>query len=139
VDEILDELASKSGYTLASLRAKYRMKPSRTRAAIFRGLFRSLSPEDASVLTQIILKDLKPLLYPLTEFHYTTALTRFNAAAVKMLVKEHAMDVWDPSGMFLRFYRVRADTDEASAFSDQSPSSKTSATIVPNIGSPIAV
>jgi hypothetical protein len=137
VNELLDELASKSGYTQASIRSNYPKTQRRPRKTIIRALFRQLSPEDASTLVQIILKDLRPLLYPLTEFHYTTALTRFNAASVKMLSKEHAMDIWDPSGMFLRYYRVCADITEAAAFAD-SPKSKCRV-IEPTIGKPVAV
>ncbi len=116
IDTLLDELGSKSGFTHISIRAKYPKHQRRPRNALFRSLFRQLSPEDASILVQIILKDLRPILYPLTEFHYTTALTKFDTASVKMLSKEHAMDIWDPSGMFLRFYRVCADVDEASLY-----------------------
>jgi len=136
VDTLLDELASKSGYTHTSIRSKYSQSQRRPRKAIIRALFRQLSPEDASILVQIILKDLRPLLYPLTEFHYTTALTRFDVASVKMLSKEHAMDVWDPSGFFLRYYRVCADITEAAAFAD-SPKSERHV-IKPTIGKPVA-
>ncbi|KAF9473357.1 hypothetical protein BDN70DRAFT_885925 [Pholiota conissans] len=136
VDALLDELSALSGFTHPSIRAKY-PKPRRSRAEITRALFRTLAPEDAAILTQIVLKDLKPLLYPLSEFHYTIALTRFNTAAVKMLTKEHAMDVWDPTHRFLRFYRVRATLDEAAAFADLPE--RTSTNIQPTLGSPIAV
>jgi len=137
VDTLLDELASISGFTHASIRSRFPKSHRRPRETIIRALFRQLSPEDASVLVQIILKDLRPLLYPLTEFHYTTALTRFDTTSVKVLSKEHAMDVWDPSGMFLRFYRVCADISEAARFADSSEP-KYSA-IGPTIGKPVAV
>lgn len=109
----------------------------RPRKAIFRSLFRRLSPEDASILVQIVLKDLRPLLYPLTEFHYTTALTKFDVASVKLLSKEHAMDIWNPSGMFLRYYRVCADIREAASFEDTPKQS--CPVIEPMIGKPVAV
>ncbi|KAF8202116.1 hypothetical protein BJ912DRAFT_943800 [Pholiota molesta] len=137
IDALLDELAALSGYTHTSIRAKHPKGQRRTRAEIMRSLFRDLAPEDAAVLTQIILKDLRPLLYPLTEFHYTAALTRFNSAAVKMLTKEHAMDVWDPTHRFLRFYRMRAALDEAAAFADLPGT--TPRDIQPVVGSPIAI
>ncbi|KAF8159724.1 hypothetical protein B0H34DRAFT_704613 [Crassisporium funariophilum] len=137
VDELLDELGSKSGYSHKSLRVKYPKGKSRTRATILRNLFRPLSPDDASILTQIILKDLTPLLYPLTEFHYSTALIDFNTASIKVLVKEHAMDAWDPSGSMRRFYRMRSDTDEAAAFADEPSNSKRK--ISPKLGSFITI
>lgn len=92
---------------------------------------------DASVLTQIILKDLRPLLYPLSEWHYSTALTKLNSASVKMLTKEHAMNAWDPSKAMLRFYRVRCDIDQAAAFVDQPEHLRPR--IGPILGSMIAV
>ncbi|KAJ3500871.1 hypothetical protein NLJ89_g9598 [Agrocybe chaxingu] len=138
IDELLDELAAISAFSDKSIRSKY-LKPRRSRAEIIRSLFRGLSPEDASVLTQIVLKDLRPLMYPLTEFHYGTALTKFNVAAVKMIIKEHAMDIWDPSGVFLRFYRVHASLDEVTAFMDKPPSERTHRDFAPNIGSPVAI
>ena len=139
IDTLLDELASKSGFTHLAIRSKYSKHQRRPRNAIFRSLFRQLSPEDASILVQIILKDLRPILYPLTEFHYTTALTKFDTASVKMLSKEHAMDIWDPSGMFLRFYRVCADVDEAAEFADLPPALRSKQSIKPTLGKPVAV
>ncbi|CAA7267386.1 unnamed protein product [Cyclocybe aegerita] len=138
IDELLDELAAISAFSDKAIRSKY-LKPRRSRADIIRSLFRGLSPEDAAVLTQIILKDLRPLMYPLTEFHYGTALTKFNVAAVKMIIKEHAMDIWDPSGMFLRFYRVHASLDEVTAFMDKPPSERTHCDFAPKVGSPVAI
>jgi DNA ligase-4 len=54
-----------------------------------------------------------------------------------MLSKEHAMDIWDPSGLFLRYYRVCADITEAAAFADFPKSM--SRVIEPAIGKPVAV
>lgn len=138
VDELLNELASKSAYSHKSIRSQYPKNRNVTRATIFRSLFRPLCPLDAAVLTQIILKDLRPLLYPLTEFHYTAALTHFNTASARMLTLEHAMTAWDPSGCFLRFYRMRPCIDEAAAFAGQ-PSSYIKNEILPKIASPIPV
>jgi len=137
VDALLDELASKSAYSHKSIRSQYPKNRTGTRTTILRTLFRPLCPHDASVLTQIILKDLRPLLYPLTEFHYTAALTHYNTASVRMLTLQHAMTAWDPSGYFLKFYRMRPCVDEAAAFADQ-PSPIISE-ILPKIASPIAV
>jgi hypothetical protein len=142
IDELLDELAAKSAYSHKSVRSKYPKQHSRPRSTILRTLFRHLSPEDASVLTQIILKDLRPIMYPLIEFHYTTALTKFNASSVKMLNKEHAMDIWDPSRLLSSFYRMRSSLDEAAAFADNRLSSKSKSSwsdIRPTIASPVAV
>lgn len=113
VDELLDELASNSGYSHSSIHLKYPRGRRRSRQAILRQLFCPLSPFDASCLTQIILKDLRPIIYPLSETHYTASLRDFNSAAVKMLTKEHAMNVWDPSGLMLKSFKVRSSIDIA--------------------------
>jgi hypothetical protein len=50
------------------------------------------------------------------------------------------MQVWDASGMFLRFYRVCADIDEAAVFADSPHASRPARTrIGPTLGKPIAV
>ncbi|KDR65743.1 hypothetical protein GALMADRAFT_148452 [Galerina marginata CBS 339.88] len=137
VDELLDELASKSGYSHQSVRSKYPQERSRSRADIIRCLFRPLSPEDAAALSQIILKDLKPLMYPLTEFHYTTALTKFNSESVKMLRIDHAMNAWDHSKTFSGFYRMRASLDAAAAYADEPSNSRCD--IEPAMNVPVAI
>ncbi|KAF8817586.1 hypothetical protein BYT27DRAFT_7227272 [Phlegmacium glaucopus] len=137
IDELLDKLASSSTYSHKSIRLQHSKNRTETRTTILRTLFRPLCPHDASVLTQIILKDLRPLLYPLTEFHYTAALTHFNSASVRMLTLQHAMSAWDPSGSLLRFYRVQPCVDEAAAFSDQPSPIKSE--ILPKVASPIAI
>jgi len=83
-DKLLDELAAKSAYSHKSVRSKHPKQHNRPRSTILRTLFRHLFPEDASALTQIMLKDLRPIsMYPLTEFHDITALTKFNASSVQ--------------------------------------------------------
>ncbi|KAF9525984.1 hypothetical protein CPB83DRAFT_896582 [Crepidotus variabilis] len=137
VDCLLNELAAKSGYSSKLIRNKYSLQPSRTRNAIIRSLFRDLTPYDAAVLTQIILKDLRPLLYPLNEFHYSIALTKFNTASVKPLTKELAMNIWDPSGGFLQYYQVSPDMDLASAHADLPVSLRPK--VYPKVGNIIAI
>jgi DNA ligase-4 len=93
VDNLLEELASHSGYSDISVRANARATR-RPKSTIIRALYRSLSPLDASFLTQIILKDLRPLLYPLADTHYTVALKSFNSVAVTHLSKVW-LDIYD--------------------------------------------
>lgn len=137
VDELLDELASTSGYTHESIRKKYPQATRRSRLSILKILFRGLSPIDASFLTQIILKDLRPILYPLRETHYTTALLDYNAASVKMLIKEHAMTTWDPTKWMLNAYRVKSTIEEAANSFELPPNER--GPIAPQIGIPVAV
>ncbi|KAG6898310.1 hypothetical protein C0992_011901 [Termitomyces sp. T32_za158] len=137
VDELLDELASTSGYSHESVRKKYSPNKRRARLPVIKDLFRTLSPIDASFLTQIILKDLRPILYPLRDTHYIASLMGHNATSVKMLCKEDAMNIWDPSRWMLNSYRVKATfTETANEF--ERPSSERSPN-VPKIGVPVAV
>ncbi|KAJ7126560.1 hypothetical protein C8R43DRAFT_1134885 [Mycena crocata] len=114
IDRLLDELASHSGYSHTSVRTKHPHATRRKSSMVIRTLFRSLAPLDAAFLTQIILKDLRPLLYPLTDTHYTVALKSFNSVAITQLSKEDAMKAWDPSRQMLGIYRVRSGLDDAS-------------------------
>lgn len=137
VDELLDELASTSGYSHKSIRKKYPLDKRRARLPIIKDLFRTLSPIDASFLTQIILKDLRPILYPLRDTHYIASLIGHNSTSVKMLCKEDAMNIWDPSRWMLNSYRVKATFIET-ATEFERPSSERSPN-VPKIGVPVAV
>ncbi|KAF8343411.1 hypothetical protein F5887DRAFT_1062181 [Amanita rubescens] len=118
VDNLLDELASTSEYSAFSLRSN---NPTpRTPQTILRQLYRSLSPSDASFVTQIILKDLRPLLYPLPSDHYTSALTSYNSNSVQPLSVEDAMRIWDVSGQLLKAYRLKPVIDSVTIASEDS-------------------
>ncbi|KAJ7695203.1 hypothetical protein B0H17DRAFT_1056785 [Mycena rosella] len=135
VGTLLDELAAHSGYSDVSVRTIHRHATHRSRSTIIRALYRFLAPLDAAFLTQIILKDLRPLLYPLTETHYTAALKSFNSTAVTQLSKENAMKAWDPSRKMLDIYRVRSRLDDASAAFDAG----ITGTVMPLIGTPVEI
>ncbi|KAJ7245174.1 hypothetical protein B0H12DRAFT_1211485 [Mycena haematopus] len=132
VDNLLEELASHSGYSNISVRSN---ATRRSRTTILRALYRSLSPLDASFLTQIILKDLRPLLYPLPDTHYTAALKSYNSGSVTQLSKEDALKAWDPTRQMLYNYRVCSRLDDAAAAFDAG----IVGTIAPRIGSPITI
>lgn len=108
VEGLLDELASTSAFSDRTFRQSLPSVP-RSRNTILRDIFCSVASLDAAFLTQIILKDIRPLLYPISETHYTRALTKYNTKAVMCLTKETAMMIWDPSGRMLRTYKVRAN------------------------------
>ncbi|KAJ7634197.1 hypothetical protein DFH06DRAFT_1221373 [Mycena polygramma] len=134
VDDLLEELASHSGYSDKSVRRTHSHATRRSKSDILRALYRSLSPMDASFLTQIILKDLRPLLYPLPDSHYTVALKSFNSVAVTQLSKEDAMKAWDPSRQMLKTYRVRSGLDAAAAVFDAGITD-----VLPRIGTPVEI
>lgn len=104
-----------------------------------------LTPNEAAVVTQIILKDLRPLLYPLPadSGHYTTALLRYKSNAVTMLTKGTAMRVWDSSGRMAAAFRQRANLEEAAMACEEpqcgSEQPEKIAYIKPSVGSPIQV
>ncbi|KAI5825154.1 DNA ligase/mRNA capping enzyme [Schizophyllum commune Tattone D] len=109
IDDLLDELASLSPNSDASIHTKYPRDMRRTRQEILSALFRRLNPSDAGILAQIILKDLVPLLYPVRLSGYGEELRDYNTKSVKRLRVEDAMGVWDPSGHLRRLYRTHSD------------------------------
>lgn len=135
VDALLDELASSSGFTHDSIRKAYPKR--RKRLPLLKALFRPLSPIDASFLTQIILKDLRPVLYPLRIPKDSSALLDFDTKSVHMLSKEHAMKVWDPTGWMLNAYRVRSTIDAAAEGFELPPHQREPN--IPRIGIPVQV
>ncbi|PIL24908.1 hypothetical protein GSI_12795 [Ganoderma sinense ZZ0214-1] len=114
VDALLAELASKCAFSDASVRTPFSTTTRRTREMILTTLFASLTPAEGAVLTQIILKDLRPLLYPIprSATHYTAALLQYKSNAVTMLTKEAAMHAWDPSGRMSQIFKSRATLEE---------------------------
>ncbi|KAF7430590.1 hypothetical protein PC9H_006298 [Pleurotus ostreatus] len=120
VDELLDELAASSSFTDNSIRRKYLKASWRPRSAVIRCLFRPLTPLDAACAVQIILKDMRPLLYPQTEKHYTAALKNLNSRSYTTLTKEDVMFELDPPGSLYRMSKVVARLDEAVEAHEQS-------------------
>ncbi|KAI0065581.1 hypothetical protein BV25DRAFT_1851055 [Artomyces pyxidatus] len=107
VDALLTELASRSKWSDSSIFDA--SKSGRTRQQILRALYSPLRPRDAAFLTQILLKDLRPLLYPLAVTHTTAALLKYNSTAITALSKDHALRAWDQSGHLLARYRTLGD------------------------------
>ncbi|KAG7093893.1 hypothetical protein E1B28_007532 [Marasmius oreades] len=136
VDALLDELAAISRFSANSIRAKFPRKRRRSRETILKELFRPLSPFDSACLTQIILKDLRPLMYPLCEkqLHYTTALKEFRSNCVIELSRFNAMKAWDPTYALIKNHRVCCSLDNAcDAFERNEPITK------PTVGAQLEV
>ncbi|KAI9062683.1 hypothetical protein FKP32DRAFT_1652628 [Trametes sanguinea] len=118
VDALLSELAATCAFSADAVR-KPKEGFRRSREAIMSDIYSSLTPFECSVVTQIILKDLRPLLYPIPKSasHYTSALLQYKSNAVTALSKEAAMHAWDPSGRFSVIFKTRANlADAADAF-----------------------
>ncbi|KAI0332785.1 hypothetical protein GY45DRAFT_1273530 [Cubamyces sp. BRFM 1775] len=114
VDALLGELAAKSAFSDGTVR-KPPPTTRRSREAILTDLYTVLTPVECAVVTQIILKDLQPLLYPIpkTASHYASALLQYKSNAVTMLTKTAAMYAWDPSGRMAVIFIARANVEEA--------------------------
>lgn len=132
VDSLLMELASSCAYTDANIRSS--VHHARPKRAIIQALYSNLCPISAGFLTQIILRDLRPLLYPLDETHYSASLLQYNSMSVTMITKEDAMRAWDPSGRMLKAYRLKASFDAAAEALD-----KPGIELIPQIGYPITI
>ncbi|KAI0761918.1 hypothetical protein BC629DRAFT_1682669 [Irpex lacteus] len=139
VDALLTELASTCAFSSSTIRhSTTNSSTKRTPRAILTLLYTFLSPSSSGYLTQIILKDLRPILYPISETHYTASLLQYNSRSVSMLSKEDVMKAWDASGRMLRMYRVRASLeDAASAFESEGGSG--SWDVTPQIGVPVQI
>jgi len=139
VDSLLDELAFLSGFS--NLGCTSTAPPrSRSRIAILRDLFRNLSPLEAKFMTQIILRDLRPVLYPVSETHTTGALLHYNTKAVHVLTKWEVMKAWHPA--MPKIYRTRATFDEAAQTVGELIATQKEgkmSTIAPVLGVPIEV
>ncbi len=114
VDSLLVELAGKCAFS-ADMYRKAAHASRRSREAILSELYTSLTPSESAVVTQIILKDLRPLLYPIPQSacHYTSALLEYKSNAMAMLTKESAMHAWDASGRMSLIFKTRANLEEA--------------------------
>nr|GAT42989.1 predicted protein [Mycena chlorophos] len=134
VDLLLDELAAGSGFTDESVRKKL-PGSRRPKTIIMRSLYRDLTPRSAAWLTQILLKDLRPMLYPLPATHYTAALISSTSFSFVELTKEDSMRAWDPTGRLLHNYRSRSRLDDAvSAFE-----AGEAIFFTPSIGQPVPI
>lgn len=116
MDGLLSELASLSMWSDSSLRSTSREPDSpnhRTRKEILRTLYNDLPYSDACYLTQIILKDLRPVLYPTPGRTTAESLLGFKSDSVKMLSKEDAMRLWDDTGLMRKAFDARGTFEEA--------------------------
>ncbi|KAL0953402.1 hypothetical protein HGRIS_004641 [Hohenbuehelia grisea] len=112
VDELLNELAAGCAFSDPTIRTGVHY-PRRRTVVILRDLYRNLPPTDAGFMTQIILKDLRPILYPIPDVHYATALLSYNTESARMLSREDAMWSWDPTGRMFRAFRASFNLDRA--------------------------
>ena len=97
-------------------------------------LYTKLSPNAAAAVTQIILRDLRPILYPVQEIHYSSALLDYNTKSLTTISLWDFMKYWDPTGRLGKAYRLLG-TLESAAESFENPEIK----LAPQIGHLITV
>jgi DNA ligase-4 len=116
VDRLLTQLASFSSFSHSTIQPDPNLPGSR--AETLKSLYSSLSPREASFLTQIILKDLRPVLYPSNKTHYTAALNEKSNSVVHLGVVD-ALKVWDPTSDALSRWRVVSSFEIALSGADR--------------------
>ncbi|KAL5492554.1 hypothetical protein ACEPAI_4001 [Sanghuangporus weigelae] len=134
VNKVLDDLASKSRFSAPSLRPSC-VGSSEKRRNILGDIYRKLGPFEAATLTQIILKDLGPILYPTKNISDSESLLRFNSTAVHMLTLQEAMHIWDPSNALLSCYRVQSTIEDSVRLFE----GKEVSALRPEIGIPVQI
>ena len=113
VDAFLDELAAMSPFSDEAV--KQRSPPEhRKRVHVIRSVYSRLNPDAAAFLTEIILKDLIPILYRVpADTHWEEAILKYNTRSFYVLTKDDTMWEWDRSGSLWNAYRQRASIEEA--------------------------
>ena len=132
VDDLLTELAATSAFSSPSIRQASRK---RTRQQILQELYKDLQPLDAAIVTQIILKDLRPIIYPVKTTGDIESLINFNTKAIHCMTLTEAFKLWDPSNTLVKCYKVRATLEDAIELFE-SPQARNPQ---PTIGVPIEV
>ncbi|KAG8894802.1 hypothetical protein FRC00_008421, partial [Tulasnella sp. 408] len=136
IDHLLDELAAHSPFSDVGVASS--ALPPRPRRQIMADLYRTLTPQGAACMTQIILKDLRPLLYPMPSSRTTSNLLHYNANALHELTIHEAMQIWDPR--MLKIYRIRTTVDAAADSFDQLVAGTSQSEIFcPKFGVPIEI
>ncbi|KZT07561.1 uncharacterized protein LAESUDRAFT_115651 [Laetiporus sulphureus 93-53] len=147
VDALLSELAATCAFSSPSVRRPHSSVADssalpRPKSNVLRALYTALSPVEAGVVTQIILKDLRPMLYPIPpdQTHYTASLLSYNSNALTQLTKFDAMREWDLSKRMLATYRVRAYLDEAAQlYETLSTADEVDIVLKPLVGVPVQI
>ncbi|GAA6016518.1 hypothetical protein JCM11491_002348 [Sporobolomyces phaffii] len=111
VDELLDELAATSEYSANDVR-NLRALPAyraRTVSTILYDLLHGLEPFQTSLMIQVILRDISPILYPAPSNSVSIALSEYNTTCYDRLDLARVMDVWDTR--MTKCFRSVADLD----------------------------
>jgi len=117
LDRLLDELAVLCDWS--NLGKHPFQKPYRRPPVVLQDIYRPLSARESAYITQIILKDLRPLLYPIPSLSVHRALMEYDSKAFQELIPYSMMKAWHWA--MPRIYRAKADYDKAADLCDQIP------------------
>ncbi|KAG8836098.1 hypothetical protein FRC17_010031 [Serendipita sp. 399] len=106
IDDLLDELSEHSKYSQTHVI----VDAPRLRLNILRDLYAKATPKAANLITQIILKDLRPILEPIGVAHTTLNLLKKNSHLQRLTLKQ-SLKAWDRR--LPELYRVCASLKEA--------------------------
>ncbi|KZT61412.1 hypothetical protein CALCODRAFT_9671 [Calocera cornea HHB12733] len=109
VDALLDELAATSQWS--NLSNCSTLSEKRPVKEILRDLYHDLTPLGAAVMTQIILKDLRPLCYIQPSIMMSSSLLRFNSNSYEEITVYMAMRAWHPQ--MCNVYKTNSKLDTA--------------------------
>lgn len=124
-----------SGYSHSDIRET--RDQSRPRISVLKDIFANMSPSEAKFMTQIILKDLRPVLYPVCEINTTRALLHHKSNEMDFLTKWEVMRAWHPS--MPKIYRLRATLDATCDALEDNGSQFVTKVCSPVLGIPIEV
>ena len=91
----------------------------RNQTQILTDLYSGLDPEGAALMTQIILKDLRPYLYRAPTTSTTRNLRDYNTNSYHVMTLEEAMAMWHWAALDL--YRVKGVLNDIMAALDEIP------------------
>ncbi|KAG8908637.1 hypothetical protein FRB99_004925 [Tulasnella sp. 403] len=135
IDGLLDELASHSVFSALETDGRSNR---RTRSAILTDLYATLTPFGAACMTQIILKDLRPILYPLPSTRSATNLLNFKSNALDELTVYQAMRIWHPQ--MIGFYKARSSLDAAAQLVEDLEGGEHEVNaVIPEFGTPVEI
>lgn len=119
ISSLLDELASHCEYTSEGIRSAFPHQSRRSRQNILRELFNNMTPHQANYLSQIILRDMSPLLYPIASSSLDAQLQSDLPSHTPSLDLNAALDSWHWA--LPRIFKFRADLDAAFLTLEENP------------------
>ncbi|EJU01771.1 DNA ligase/mRNA capping enzyme [Dacryopinax primogenitus] len=106
-DSLLEELAATSPWS--NIKFSTPSPQRRSAKRILSDLYRDLTPFGAAVMTQVLLKDLRPLAYPQPAASMSASLIDFNSKAYEEITPHMAMRAWHPKMCYL--YKTNSKLD----------------------------